>query len=130
MYSNILHFIIVLLIYTGYQPESANFTRDVDAAGIALLGILFYLYVRNRFEYFARRCASDSNRLSACASYHTALVNQSTALAIIIYALFIYVFDFKLLLAQLWPPLVVHPLRLWLWVVQPPHCPAQTSPPF
>ena len=100
MYSNILHFIIVLLIYTGYQPESANFTRDVDAAGIALLGILFYLYVRNRFEYFARRCASDSNRLSACASYHTALVNQSTALAIIIYALFIYVFDFKLLLAQ------------------------------
>ena len=100
MYSNILHFIIVLLIYTGYQPENANFTRDVDAAGIALLGILFYLYVRNRFEYFARRCASDSNRLSACASYHTALVNQSTALAIIIYALFIYVFDFKLLLAQ------------------------------
>jgi len=100
VYSNILHFIIVLLIYTGYQPESANFTQDVDAAGISLLGILFYLYVRNRFEYFARRCASDSNRLSACASYHTALVNQSTALAIIIYALFIYVFDFKLLLAQ------------------------------
>jgi len=100
VYSNILHFIIVLLIYTGYQPESANFTRDVDAAGITLSGILFYLYVRNRFEYFARRCTYDSNRLSACASYHTALVNQSTALAIIIYALFIYVFDFKVLLAQ------------------------------
>ena len=101
MYSNILYFIIVLLIYSGYtQPESVSFPWDVDAAGIAVLGILFYLYVRNRFEYFSRRCSRDYARLSACASYHAALVGRITILGVVIYALFIYVFDLKGLLAH------------------------------
>lgn len=98
MYSNILYFIVVLLIFTGYsQPERAHFFPDADAAGIGVLGILFYLYVRNRFEFFGRRCALDRH---ACASRHAALVNSSAIFAILTYALFIYVFDFKLLLAQ------------------------------
>jgi hypothetical protein len=98
MYSNILYFIVVLLIFTGYsQPESGNFPADVDAAGIFVLGILFYLYVKNRFEYFGRRCARHG---TACAARHAALVNSSTVLAILIYAVIIYIFDFKALLAK------------------------------
>lgn len=101
MYSNILYFIIVLLIYSGYSPpENANFPWDVDAAGIALLGILFFLYARYRFAFFARRCAHDITRISASAAYHAALVSRITVLAIVVYAVFIYVFDFKLLLTQ------------------------------
>lgn len=101
MYSNILYFVIVFLIYTGYtQPERANFPWDVDVAGIVLLGILFYLYARNRFEYFSRSCARDSARLSAGASYHSILIERITILSVVIYALFIYVFDLKGLLAQ------------------------------
>jgi Zn-dependent protease with chaperone function len=101
VYSNILYFIVVLLIFAGYnQPESANFPPDVDAAGISLLGILYYLYVKNRFEYFGRgrRCATYGY---TCASRHTALINSCTVLAILVYAALIYVFDLKSLLAQL-----------------------------
>jgi Zn-dependent protease with chaperone function len=98
VYSNILYFIVVLLIFTGYsQPESAHFSPDANAAGIAVLGILFYLYVRNRFEFFSRRCAQERH---AAASRHAALLNSSAMLAIVTYALFIYVFDFKLLLEK------------------------------
>ena len=100
VYTNIIYFITVILIFTTYiPPEQRVLQWDTDSAGIVLLSTIFFIYNKIIFKRFTRHCASSSSAAASFASRHAALVNSSTIIAIGVYALFVYAFDLKVLLA-------------------------------
>ncbi len=102
MYTNILYFITVLLIFSLYNPPGqAIFPWYEDAVSMAVLGFLFYFYNRKRCAAFVRTCEHDSSRITTSATTHAQLIHRSTILAIILYTAWIYVFDLKLLIMQI-----------------------------
>ena len=102
VYTNIIYFITVILIFTIYvPPEQRVLPWDTDIAGIAILGIVFFLYNKIIFSRFEKRCARSSSSVAFFASQHAALVNSSTIIAIGVYAVFVYAFDLKVLLASI-----------------------------
>ena len=104
VYANIIYFITVILIFTIYIPsEQRVLPWDIDIAGIAISSIVFFLYNKNIFDRFEKRCARSSSRVAAFASHHASLVNSSTIIAIGLYAIFIYAFDLKVLLVSILP---------------------------
>ncbi len=102
MFGNFIYFIVVLLIYTTYQPAAEG---QIHALGALLsfcsLTLLFALVVKSRFA----RLEKQLFRLPFARLDHqfTALLNRLSILAIGLFAVDIYFLDLPSLFTGIWP---------------------------
>jgi Zn-dependent protease with chaperone function len=89
MFGNFIYFIIVLLIYSTYQPsEDTNFTALETLFLFILLTIIFAVITRLQFQRIEKQISKESfAKLDH--KFHTALTRQSV-MAIVLFSLDIY----------------------------------------
>jgi Zn-dependent protease with chaperone function len=89
MFSNFIYFIIVLLIYTTYQPAAeTNFTPIDTALLFAALHVLFITYNRSLFQSLQRRVTRESyTRLD---NRFNNLLTRQSVLSITLFAIDVY----------------------------------------
>jgi len=89
MFGNFLYYIIVLLIYSTYQPApEPEFSGTRSALLLCLLSALFFVITWWRFNRFARQIGQYS--LSRQDDLFQIIVTRQSILAIILYAIDIY----------------------------------------
>jgi len=95
--SNILYFIIVISVYSFYEPASLLTQEWQDCllySGMCLFA--FYLWSKMVFKGFEKKhCCASVPSGRADGSMHNRLVQRCSMAAIGIFALIVYTFDFK-----------------------------------
>ncbi|MFP4477366.1 MAG: M48 family metalloprotease [Desulfatibacillaceae bacterium] len=103
MYGSVIYFVIVLLVYSTYEPNrEPSVPLEWAVLNAGLLVAVFTAVSRTRFQLLARRLFSGrrANRFTD----FDAVMSQQTVLAIAFYAIYIYVLDLKSHVA--WLPVV------------------------
>jgi len=94
MYGNFIYFIVVLLIYTTYYPPESPYLGPVETLGIFLLGVgILAISTRAAFHALSRKIAIKGTL--GLHGVFDRLFIQQTVLAIIIFAINIYVLNLK-----------------------------------
>jgi Zn-dependent protease with chaperone function len=107
MYGNFIYFILVLLIYTTYHPPENPYLGPSETLGIFLLGIgILAITTKAAFDAFSKKI-----ELRGALGLHgefDRLFNRQTMLAIIIFAINIYVLNLKIFVTTI-PPFAGSP---------------------
>jgi len=107
MYGNFIYFILVLLIYTTYYPPENPYLGPSETLGIFLLGVgVLAITTRTAFDALSKKI--DLRGGLGLHGEFDRLFNRQAMLAIIIFAINIYVLNLKFFLTTI-PPFAGSP---------------------
>lgn len=102
MYANFIYFILVLLIYSTYHPPETPYLVPAETLAIFLLGIgILTITTRASFSVFSRKIAVRGSR--GLHGEFDRLFRRQAILAIVIFAVNIYLLNLKFFLLSI-PP--------------------------
>ncbi|MBF0529798.1 MAG: M48 family metalloprotease [Deltaproteobacteria bacterium] len=96
MYNNFIYFLVVLLVFTAYQPTSDSFSPWLAGLGLLVLPGFFWLVVRRQFNRLRQASGSWPQRPGA--QEYNRLVFQMSILAIVAFVIQVYLLGLKDLL--------------------------------
>ncbi|MEE9567134.1 MAG: M48 family metalloprotease [Desulfobacteria bacterium] len=115
MYTNFIYFILVLLIYTTYHPPENPYLDPLETLGMFLLGVgILAITTRAAFGVLSRKIALRGS--SGLHGEFDRLFRRQAILAIIIFAINIYVLNLKLFFLTI-PPFPGSPTLMALLFV-------------
>ncbi len=101
IYTNFLYFIIAIMVFLGAPTAPGRmFTMTQDILCILILVLAFWNFTRNRFFQLKRRLTMGTITLEEAKKRYFAHINIHIVIAIALFALEIFVFDLKYLIAQ------------------------------
>jgi len=96
VYKNIFYFIFIISLFSFYEPQGTpQFSLWEDVLFIGGAHILFFLFCKGAFARFYKKYVDIPVHTEIFSTLHARLINTCTLIAIVIYGLFIYFFDFK-----------------------------------
>ena len=101
MYNNLIYFILVLLVFSTYQPVDEPILPWW--AGLMAIGAVFFFFwglARARFDRLRRELLTETNRLSPGQSY-TNLTTRLSILALLLFTVNVYFLGLKQWIAAL-----------------------------
>ncbi|MCK4486379.1 MAG: M48 family metalloprotease [Desulfobacterales bacterium] len=115
MYGNFIYFILVLLIYTTYYPPENPYLGPFETVGIFLLGVgMLAITTRVAFDALSKKTALRGT--SGLHGEFDRLFKRQAILAIVIFAVNIYVLNLKFFLMTI-PPFTGSPTLMALLFV-------------
>jgi len=96
VYTNIFYFIIVLSVFSFYEPRGIpSFSWQEVLFSLIFTYFLFFVINSTIFRRFVKKYGFAIGREQIFATLHGKLINNCTVLAVGLYALFIYFFNLK-----------------------------------
>jgi Zn-dependent protease with chaperone function len=101
MFTNFIYFVIVILIYTTYLPSEKAYFEWTETISVFVLNIFLFIAINNsRYKALTRK-ALEQPGSPALQHRYNLLFTQHALLAIVLFAINIYVLNLKLFLIQI-----------------------------